>query len=50
MRVPELALLGVEGSVEGSGDHVFDADETGVGGGAIVDEALADVWGGGALT
>ena len=47
--MPELALLGVEGFVEGRGDHILDADETGVGGRGVVDEALADVWKGGAL-
>lgn len=43
MRVPELAFFGIEGGVELGGDHVFDADETSVGGGGVVDEALADV-------
>lgn len=46
MGVPEFALGLVEGFEEGAGDHVFDADEAGVGGGAVVDETLADVWSG----
>lgn len=33
-----------EGVVEARGDHVFDADEAGVGGRGVVNEALADVW------
>ncbi len=41
--MPELALFGVEGFVEGSADHVFDANEAGVGGRGVVDEALADI-------
>lgn len=44
MRVPEFALVLGQGAVEAGGDHVFDADEAGVGGGGIVDEALAEVW------
>lgn len=44
MTVPELAFGGREGGVEWCGDHVFDADEAGVGVGGVVDEALADVW------
>ena len=43
MGVPELALTGFEGFVEGGGDHVFDADEAGVGKRGVVDEALTDV-------
>lgn len=44
MGVPQLALGVVEGGEEGGADHVFDADEAGVGGGGVVDEALADVF------
>jgi len=29
--VPSFALLGLEGGVQVGGDHVFDADEAGVG-------------------
>lgn len=43
MRVPELALLGIEGFVEGGADHVLDADKAGVGSRSIINEALADV-------
>ena len=49
MAVPETALRGVEGGVDGGADHVFDADEARVGVGGVVDEALADVCGGGAV-
>lgn len=45
--MPELTLGGGEGGVDAGGDHVFDAEETGVGGRGVVEEALADVWGGG---
>ncbi len=41
--VPELALVGVQGFVEGGADHIFDANEAGVGGRCVIDEALADV-------
>lgn len=44
MGVPEFAFGGGESFVEGAGDHVLDADEAGVGGRGVVDEALADVW------
>lgn len=44
MAVPELALGRVEGAEEGGADHVFDADEAGIRGGCVVDEALADIW------
>lgn len=44
MGVPELAFRGVKGFVEGSANHVFNPDKTGVGVGSVVDEALADVW------
>lgn len=44
MGVPELALTGVKGLVESGSDHVFDADEAGVGFRGVVDEALAYVW------
>lgn len=42
--MPELALVGVKGFEERGADHVFDADEAGIGGGGVVDEALANVW------
>ena len=42
--VPELALGRGKSFVEGAGDHIFDADKAGVGGGSVVDQALADVW------
>ena len=42
--MPQLALFGVEGLVQSAADHVFDADEPGVGSRGIIDEALADVW------
>lgn len=44
MAVPKLALVGVESFVEGCADHVFDTDDAGIGIGAVVDEALADVF------
>lgn len=44
MAVPELALFGVEGIKEGGADHVFDADEAGVGVWGVVDKTLADIW------
>ena len=43
MAVPELALGSIEGLVKGGTDHVFDADESGVLVGGVVDETLADV-------
>lgn len=37
MGVPELALGRVKGFVKGAGDHIFDADEAGVGSRSVVD-------------
>ena len=44
VTVPELTLFCVESGVKLGGDHIFDADEAGVFGGGVVDEALADVY------
>jgi len=44
VAVPELALFGIEGFEEGGADHVFDANEAGVGVRGVVDETLADIW------
>lgn len=44
MRVPKLALRLGEGVVDFGGDHVFEPDETGVGFGGVVEEALSDIY------
>lgn len=43
MRVPEPLFGGGQRAEEPRGDHVFDAEEFGVGGGRGVEETLADV-------
>lgn len=42
--VPEFAFVWGESCVELRGYHVFDADEAGVWGGGVVEDALADVY------
>ena len=44
VRVPELALLGRQRLVDLGRHHVLDADEFGVGPGAIIEDALAYIW------
>lgn len=44
VRVPIFAFLGFQGFVEASADHVFDADETSVWLGRIIEEALSNLW------
>lgn len=44
MTVPKLAFVSVESFVESCADHVFDTDDAGIGLGAVVDKALADIY------
>lgn len=43
MRVPELALLGIQSLVELGGDHVLDAEDAGAGIRTIVEDTLSEV-------
>jgi hypothetical protein len=44
VRVPVFALVLLEGFVEAGTDHVFDADEAGIGFGRVVEKALSHLW------
>lgn len=48
MAVPKLAFVSVESFVESCADHVFDTDDAGIGLGAVVNEALANIFRGAA--
>jgi hypothetical protein len=46
VRVPVFAFVRFKSFVEASTDHIFDADETSIGFGRVVEKALSHLWDG----